>query len=244
MDGWLLAGTTFLASAVEAVEALTIVLAVGVARSWRTALQGALLGFIALIVIVALVGPALRFIPLGVLELIVGVFLTLFGLAWLRKAILRYAGRKAMRNEDAAYDREITEMRAVDELHADRIATATTFNAILLEGLEVAIIVISFGAASPKALRWSAIGALIAVVIVIALGFLLRRPASRVPENLLKFVVGIMLTSFGTFWTGEGLGVVWWQADFSLIVIVLGYLSISLGLIALAKGPYSRTESQ
>jgi uncharacterized membrane protein len=243
MHGWVLAGTAFLASAVEAVEALTIVLAVGVARSWRTALTGTLYGLLALVAIVAIFGPQLRFIPIDVLKLVVGVFLTLFGLAWLRKAILRYAGRKALRNEDAAYEREVRALKDVDEVVADRVAIVTAFKAVLLEGLEVAVIVVTFGAASSAALGWSAIGALAAVALVALVGFLLRHPASRVPENAMKFVVGIMLTSFGTFWAGEGLGIAWWDADLSILVLVVAYLVVSLGLIAAARVPTAREAS-
>jgi uncharacterized membrane protein len=241
MNGWLLAGTTFLASGVEAVEAMTIVLAVGVARSWRTAWQGAALGLLALAAIVAVFGPLLRFVPLDDLKLAIGVLLALFGLAWLRKAILRYAGRKAMRDEDAAYEREVRSLRAaeaaLDQRHGDRVAVATAFNAVLLEGLEVAVIVVTFGAASSAALGWATTGAVLAVLAVLALGFALRRPASRVPENAMKFVVGIMLTSFGTFWAGEGLGIAWWRADLSLLVLVAGYLAVSGALIATARRP-------
>jgi uncharacterized membrane protein len=232
---WLLAGTTFLASSVEAVEALTIVLAVGITCSWRTALQGAALGLLALAVIVGALGPTLRFIPLGVLEFCVGTLLLLFGLAWLRKAILRYAGRKSLKNEDAIYAREVAELRAAGERNADRLALATAFNAVLLEGLEVAVIVVTFGAASAAALAFCALGALVAIVFVSALGFAVRKPASRVPENLLKFVVGIMLTSFGTFWTGEGLGIAWWHGDALLFGIIACYLVVSLILIRLAR---------
>jgi uncharacterized membrane protein len=240
MNGWLLAGTTFLASGVEAVEAMTIVLAVGVARSWRTAWQGAGLGVLALVAIVAVFGPLLRSVPLGVLELAIGALLTLFGLAWLRKAILRYAGRKALRDEDANYEREVNSLRAeaaLDTRRGDRVAVATAFNAVLLEGLEVAVIVVTFGAASSAALAWSTAGAGLAVLAVLALGFALRRPASRVPENAMKFVVGIMLTSFGTFWAGEGLGIAWWRADFSLLVLVAGYLALSGLLVLAARRP-------
>ncbi len=179
MNGWLLAGTTFLAAGVEALEAMTIVLAVGVARSWRTAWQGAGLGVLALVAVVAVFGPLLRLVPLGALELAIGVLLALFGLAWLRKAILRYAGRKALRDEDANYEREVRGLRAeaaLGERHGDRVAVATAFNAVLLEGLEVAVIVVTFGAASSAALTWSAAGAALAVLAVLALGFALRRP--------------------------------------------------------------------
>ncbi len=241
VNGWLLAGTTFLASAVESIEALTVVLAVGVACSWRTALRGAGLGFIVLAFIVVVFGPLLRFVPIGTLEVVVGTFFVLFGLSWLRKAILRYAGRKSMRDEKAAYDREVAHLHTLDERNADRVAAATAFNAVLLEGLEVAVIVVTFGTASSTALLWSALGAGVAVVLIAAVGTVLRRPASRVPENLLKFIVGVLLTSFGTFWAGEGLGIIWWRLDLSLLPLVLSYLIVSAGLIAIARARSLRT---
>src|SRR4030081_635366 len=237
MNGWTLAGTSFLASAVEAVEALTIVLAVGVARSWPVALRGAVYALLVLALIVALFGPLLHLIPIDQLKLVVGIVLTLFGLAWLRKAILRYAGRKALRDEDAAFARELAHLRAAEDVQADRIGLVTAFKAVLIEGLEVAIIVVTFGAASTAALGWSAAGAAAAVLLVVLAGIALKQPASRVPENTMKFVVGIMLTSFGTFWTGEGLGIAWWGADLSLLVLAGFYLAVSAVLIAVARAP-------
>jgi uncharacterized membrane protein len=235
VNGWTLAGTSFLASAVEAVEALTIVLAVGVTRSWPVALRGSALAILILALIVALFGPLLHAVPIDQLKLVVGIVLTLFGLAWLRKAILRYAGRKALRDEDAAYAREVSALRATEEAQADRIGLITAFKAVLIEGLEVAIIVVTFGAASTAALGWSAAGAAAAVLVVVALGLLLKQPASRVPENTMKFVVGVMLTSFGTFWSGEGLGIAWWGADLSLLLLAAFYLTVSAALVAAAR---------
>ena len=235
MNGWTLAGTSFLASAVEAVEALTIVLAVGVTRSWPVALRGTAFALLVLGLIVALFGPLLHLVPIDQLKLVVGIVLTLFGLAWLRKAILRYTGRKALHDEDAAYAREVSALRAAEEAQADRIGLVTAFKAVLIEGLEVAIIVVTFGAASTAALGWSAAGAGAAVLLVIALGLALKQPASRVPENAMKFVVGIMLTSFGTFWTGEGLGIAWWGADLSLLLLAAFYLGVSAALVAAAR---------
>ena len=237
MNGWTLAGTSFLASAVEAVEALTIVLAVGVARSWPIALRATAYALLALAAIVAVFGPLLHLIPIDALKLVVGIVLTLFGLAWLRKAILRYAGRKALRDEDAAYEREIAALRAAEEAQADKIGFVTAFKAVLIEGLEVAIIVVTFGAGSTLALGWSAAGAACAVVLVALAGLALKSPASRVPENAMKFVVGVMLTSFGTFWTGEGLGVAWWGADLSLLFLAVFYLAVSAVLVAIARAP-------
>jgi len=235
VNGWTLAGTSFLASAVEAVEALTIVLAVGVTRSWPVALRGTAFALLVLGLIVALFGPLLHLVPIDQLKLVVGIVLTLFGLAWLRKAILRYTGRKALHDEDAAYAREVSALRAAEEAQADRIGLVTAFKAVLIEGLEVAIIVVTFGAASSAALGWSAAGAGAAVLLVIALGLALKQPASRVPENAMKFVVGIMLTSFGTFWTGEGLGIAWWGADLSLLLLAAFYLAVSAALVAAAR---------
>ncbi len=237
MNGWTLAGTTFLASGVEAVEAMTIVLAVGVARSWPVALRGAVAALLVLALIVALFGPLLHLVPIDQLKLVVGIVLVLFGLSWLRKAILRYAGRKALRDEGAAFAREVSELRAAEDTQADRVGLVTSFKAVLIEGLEVAIIVVTFGAASTAALRWSAAGAVAAVLLVVLLGLALKAPASRVPENTMKFVVGIMLTSFGTFWTGEGLGIAWWGADFSLLILAAFYLAVSAGLVAAARAP-------
>ncbi len=235
MNGWTLAGTSFLASGVEAVEALTIVLAIGVARSWPVALRGAAYALVVLAVIVALFGPLLHLIPIDQLKLVVGIVLILFGLAWLRKAILRYAGRKALRDENAAFAREVSAMRDVEDLQADRIGMVTTFKSVLLEGLEVAIIVVTFGAGSAAALQWSAAGAGAAVLLVVLAGVALQRPASRVPENTMKFVVGVMLTSFGTFWTGEGLGIAWWGADLSLLLLAAFYLATAALLVVAAR---------
>jgi uncharacterized membrane protein len=238
MNGWLLAGTTFLASGVEAVEAMTIVLAVGVAVSWRVAFRGAGLGLLVLAAIVAVFGPLLHFVPLAALKLAIGVLLALFGLAWLRKAILRYAGRKALRDEDANYEREVRALRGAEPNgRGDRVGALVAFKAVLLEGLEVAVIVVTFGAASSAALGWAASGALVAVLAVLLLGLALRRPASRVPENAMKFAVGIMLVSFGTFWAGEGLGIAWWRADLSILVLVAGYLAVSALLVLAARRP-------
>jgi uncharacterized membrane protein len=237
VNGWTLAGTTFLASTVEAIEALTIVLAVGVTRSWPVALRGTAYALIVLALIVVFFAPLLHLIPIGQLKLFVGIVLTLFGLAWLRKAILRYSGRKALHDEDAAYAREISALRSAEEAQADRIGIVTTFKGVLIEGLEVAIIVVTFGAGSSVALGWSAAGALSAVLFVVAIGFALKRPASRVPENTMKFVVGIMLTSFGTFWTGEGLGVAWWGADLALPILAAFYLAVSMLLVVAARAP-------
>ncbi len=237
MNVWLPASTAFLASAVEAVEALTVVLAIGTTRGWRLALSGAGAALVSLALLIAIFGPALvRFVPLEALRLVVGLLLVLYGLAWLRKAIWRYGGRKALRDEAANFAREREESAGV----ADGVARATSFKAVFLEGLEVVIIVVTVGAQSTGGVGFAALGALAAVLLVVAVGIAVRAPLSRVPENALKFVVGIMLASFGTFWSGEGLGITWWQADASIPVIAASFLAIALGLIALLRATAAR----
>ena len=236
MSGWLLSGTTFLASAVEAIEALTIVLAVGYTRSWRSSLAGAAWGSAALLAIVVLLGPIIRVIPLAALKVGVGIFLLLFGLAWLRKAILRYSGRKALHDEEAIYARNVAALRSAGDPGAkDRVGFATSFNAVLLEGLEVAVIVLTFGSSAADGFWWSGAGAIAAVALVIVAGFAVRKPFGRIPENTMKFAVGVMLTSFGTLWTGEGFGIAWWYDDLSLLWIVATYVFVSAATIAIAK---------
>jgi len=239
MNGWVLAGTTFLASALEFIEAATIVLAVGYTQGWRVALTGMAWALLALTAIVGIFGPALViYVPLRWLQLVIGLFLVLFGYAWLRKAIWRYAGRKALHDETAIFEREVAGLRAVAQAdEARKVGFATSFNGVLLEGLEVAVIVITFGAASVSALRWSIVGAGIAAVLVVGIAFALRRPFSRVPENAMAFVVGIMLLSFGTFWSGEGVGVVWWSGESTLVWIVSAYLAASGLLVAFLRQP-------
>jgi uncharacterized membrane protein len=238
---------SFLASAVEFVEAFTIVLVVGVTINWRSALLGALAATGALAVIVAIFGTALvRFVPIDALRLVVGVLLVLFGLKWLKKAILRYAGLKAMHDEEAIYEEQIAEMRARGEHHQKRIdpfGVATSFKSVLLEGLEVAFIVITFGSqatanAQGRGIAVATLGALGALLLVVVAGVLVRAPLQRVPENALKFTVGVMLTTFGTFWGGEGLGIEWWHDDIFLLVLVAFYFAVSFALIAWLR-PYA-----
>ncbi len=213
---WAVATAAFLASVVEFVEAFTIVLVVGVTINWRSSLAGAFAAAATLALIIATFGVALvQFVPLNVLRLVVGVILILFGLKWLKKAILRYSGLKALHDEEAIYEETRAELRARGENIAPRFepfGIAMSYKAVLLEGLEVAFIVITFGSsvassgtARSLGITSAAIGAAIAGVLVILLGVLVRAPLKQVPENTLKFVVGIMLTAFGTFWTGEGI---------------------------------------
>jgi uncharacterized membrane protein len=217
-----------LASAVEMVEALTIVLALGVTRGWRAPLQGAAAALVALAVIVALLGPALQRVPIDLLRLVVGSLLLVFGLQWLRKAILRASGLKAQHDEDLAFAREVEAARAAGRSPgADRYAFVISFKSTLLEGLEVAFIVITLGV-NQGATALAAAGAAVALVVVVVGGVLVRAPLSRVPENTLKFAVGVMLTSFGTFWAGEGVGIDWPGADAALAGLILLTIGWSL----------------
>ncbi len=199
------AGASFAASFVEAVEALTIVLAVGLARGWRPALTGAAVALAALALIVVALGPLLSAVPIRALQFLVGVLLLLFGLRWLRKAILRAIGVIALHDEDAAFARETRELTEAERRRAyglDWIAGAAAFKAVLLEGIEVVFIVIAVGAGRGL-LGLASAGALAACVAVAAIGAAIHRPLARVPENGLKFAVGVMLSAFGLFWTGE-----------------------------------------
>jgi uncharacterized membrane protein len=226
--------SAFLASAVEMVEALTIVLAVGVTRDWRSSLTGVGAAALALAAIVAALGPALTVIPIEELRLVVGALLLVFGLQWLRKAILRASGYKALHDEDAAFAHETAEARAAHmERRAglDWYAFTIAFKGVLLEGLEVAFIVLTFGSAQGS-IPLAALGAGVAVVLVAAVGAVARHPLARVPENTLKFAVGTMLTTFGIFWAAEGTGVDWPGGDAALPVVLVFVLLISLGFVS------------
>jgi Ca2+/H+ antiporter, TMEM165/GDT1 family len=231
------AGASFLASFVEAVEALTIVLAVGLARGWRPALTGAAAALAALALIVAALGPLLGAIPIRALQFVVGVLLLLFGLRWLRKAILRAIGVVALHDEVAAFQRQtrqLTEAARRQAARHDWIAGLAAFKAVLLEGIEVVFIVIAVGAG--RGLLWLASGgALAACVAVAAIGAAIHRPLARAPENALKFVVGVMLSAFGLFWTGESLGVEWPGGDGAILAFAALFLGVAAALVALLK---------
>jgi uncharacterized membrane protein len=222
---------TFLASAVEAVEALTIVLAVGVVRGWRSTLLGVGAASVALAAIIAALGPALQRIPISTLRLFVGALLLTFGLQWLRKAILRSGGYKQLHDEAAAFasGRAEAGSAAAPTGGTDWYSFTVAFKGVLLEGLEVAFIVIGFGSAQGK-LALAVGAAVAAVVIVVAVGLVVRGPLERVPENTLKFVVGVLLSSFGIFWGGEGAGVDWPGSDLAILAVVgfVGVLSVVL----------------
>lgn len=231
----LLVLAVFFACTVEAVEALTIVLAVGVSRGWRSALLGVGAGLLSLAIVVAALGPALTLVPLNALRLVVGGLLLVFGLGWLRKAILRASGFKALHDEDAIYARELTAAsnagRTRRSLVADWYAFTLSFKGVLLEGLEVAFIVVTFGS-NQGSVPLAVLGAVIAVVLVTVAGIAVRRPLARVPENTLKFVVGVLLTSFGAFWGTEGAGASWPGADAALLGVIAVVLAVALILTA------------
>lgn len=229
---------SFLASFVEVVEAFTIVLAVGVTRSWRPALTGAVLALVLLAALVLVFGPLLALVPIAVLQFVVGVLLILFGMRWLRKAILRSVGVIALHDEEQAFSEE-TELlrRQAGDRRADYLAAVASFKAVLLEGVEVVFIVIAVGAAHGQTL-YAGLGALAAFVLVMLIGLAVHRPLARVPENALKFVVGLMLTSFGVFWTGEGLGAEWPGADLALLAIFAVIAAASFAIVRWLRGAY------
>jgi uncharacterized membrane protein len=219
-----------LASLVEFVEALTIVLAVGVTRGWRASLSGAGAAGVVLVALVLGFGPALSRLNPDYFKAAVGSLLLLFGLRWLRKALLRYAGVLPLRDEREKYANSEAKFRLLPRVAGfDWAATAVSFKATMLEGLEVVFIVLALGAKGGRALEAAALGAVLALMAVVAVGFAVRAPLSRVPENTLKFVVGGMLCSFGTFWAGEGLGVAWPAGDVSILVL-LAATAIASGL--------------
>jgi len=235
MTSFFLVASAFLASAVEFVEALTIVLAAGLTRGWRSSLTGLGAATVTLAAIVAALGPALKLVPLSALRLVVGALLLAFGLQWLRKAILRASGYKALHDEDEIFAREAAEARAAGaEVRAglDWYGFTLAFKGVLLEGLEVAFIVITFGSTQGN-IGLAAIGAGAALVLVAVVGVAVHAPLSRVPENTMKFAVGVMLTTFGIFWSTEGAGAHWPGNDASLpgvlaFVILLSFAAVTL----------------
>jgi len=233
-----LALTVFVACAVEAVEALTIVLAAGLTREWRSTFQGMAAALVVLAATVAVLGPALTLVPLTGLRLIVGALLAVFGLQWLRKAILRASGYKDLHDEAAIYARQVAAANAAGResrrgVH-DWYAFTLAFKGVLLEGLEVVFIAITFGDNAGN-LGVAAAAAVAAVLVVAVTGIVVRAPLSRVPENTLKFAVGIMLTSFGVFWGAEGAGVSWPGNDAALLAIVPVTALVAVGYVALLR---------
>ena len=227
--------TVFIACAVEAVEALTIVLATGITREWRSTFQGMAVALVTLAVITAAIGPAVSHLPLTALRVVVGALLAIFGLQWLRKAVLRATGYKALHDEASAYLREVTAAeqaakeakRGISYWYSFTLA----FKGVLLEGLEVVFIVITFGD-NQKNIGAAVIGAAAAIVVVTGVGIAVKAPLTKVPENWMKLAVGVMLTSFGTFWGAEGAGVRWPGGDAALLVLVPVYAAVAAACIA------------
>lgn len=245
MSGAVLVLAVFLACVVEAVEALTIVLALGVIRGWRSPMIGVAAALVVLTAVVAVFGPAIRHIPLGGLRLFVGGLLLIFGLQWLRKAILRASGHKALHDEDAIYHEQMSAARAAThEVRAyvpDWYAFTLAFKGVLLEGLEVAFIVLTFGANQDK-VGLASLGAVAAIVLVVVVGLLIKAPLVTVPENTMKFVVGVLLTSFGMFWGVEGAGAEWPGADLALLGVIPAVFLVALIFTALLRNrPTSRS---
>src|ERR1700736_3036937 len=239
--GWAHMGTSivasFLASLVECVEALTVVLAVGSVRGWRSALTGTATAIAVLLIIIAALGTALAHIPLPIVQLAVGTLLLLFGMRWLRKAILRSAGVIPRHDEEAAYAKEAESLRRIGGGGRawDTLAIATAFKITMLEGLEVVFIVIAVGAGGIGLLIPASAGALGALVLVVFLGLIVHRPLASIPENTLKFVVGVLLTAFGTFWVGEGIGLGWPGLAWSILGLVAGFLLVALATVPLCR---------
>ena len=233
--------SVFLASAVEAVEAVTIVLAAGTARDWKSALRGVVAGLFTLAIIIAIFGPAISYLPISVLRTVVGGLLLVFGLTWLRKAILRASGLKAMHDEEKIFQEELEAARAAAKSTrhgvADWYAFTLSYKAVLLEGLEVVFIVLTFGTIAHK-VGLASIAAFIAIVIACAAGFALKAPLAKVPENTLKFVVGILLTSFGIFWGAEGAsgGSAKWPGDnWAVLFLIAGVWAFAFLLVTLLR---------
>ncbi|MEA2622302.1 MAG: hypothetical protein QOH61_1212 [Chloroflexota bacterium] len=223
--------SSFIASAVEFVEALTVVLAVGVTRQWRSTLLGAGTALVVLAALVAVLGLTIAtFVPIETLRLVVGAVLIVFGLQWLTTAILRAGGARASRNEVANFGRQLASLAKEPPMPStgmDWISFTVAFKGVLLEGLEIAFIVVTFGAAGGQLVP-ALIGAGLAGILVIGVGAAVRRPLARLPENQMKFGVGLMLVSFGTFWAGEGIGIAWPGSDMAILLLLAGYLLTSL----------------
>ena len=229
--------SAFLASLVEVVEAFTIVLAVSTIRGYRPAVLGSLAGLVLLGLLVVVLGPMLNRVPLDLLQIVIGVLLLLFGMRWLRTAILRAAGIVPLRDEQLKFDQATANLKddaLAHQARLDWLAGITAFKAVVLEGLEVVFIVIAIGAGRGLLIPAS-LGALAAFVLVLFAGIAVRRPLARVPENTLKFGVGLMLTAFGVFWTGEGLGVNWPGSDLAILGFVIIFLLIAVGSVAFAR---------
>lgn len=242
---WTAALPAFLASLVECVEALTVVLAVGITRGWRSAIIGTIAAIALLAALVLIFGPLLSRFPISWLQIAVGTLLILFGMRWLRKAILRAGGIVEMHDESSAFEQHKEDLATAGSSPLkgiDGVGFLASFKSVTLEGLEVVFIVIAVGATA-NALIPASIGAAAAGVLVVGVGAALQRPLARVPENSLKFVVGVLLASFGTFWFGEGLGMKWVGEDLAILGLIVGYALTSFLAVAFCRRSQSRPAS-
>ena len=235
--------SVFLACTVEAVEAVTIVLAAGTSRNWRSAFQGVISAFVLLAALIFTLGPSIEKLPESILQLAIGGLLLIFGMQWLRKAILRASGFKALHDEEKIFREEVQAAEKVARVShfivSDWYAFMLSFKGVLLEGLEVAFIVVTFGViqkgSNPQAFSLAVWAALSSVVLVTIAGFVIHKPLSKVPENSMKFIVGILLTSFGIFWGAEGAGADWPHHDLSLLVIIPAVVALCYVLVEILK---------
>lgn len=241
--------SVFIATLVEAVEALTIVLAVGLSRGWKAARRGTVLGLITVALVIVSFGPLLLQFPVEMLRLIVGLLSLIFGLQWLRKAILRSSGYKAMHDEVEIFKRELAaakRAKAEQSFFGDRYAFTITYKAVLIEGIEVAFLVVAFGSIQGKLLE-AAASAGLACILIIASGFVLHKPLNEVPENSMKFTVGAILTTFGIFWCTEGVGLSWSLQDlvlFPLLALVVASSFVAVYLLRKKKTMYPESKAK
>ena len=235
MSLWPTVVASFLASTVEFVEALTVILAVGTVRGWRGALSGAGAAVLVLAVLVAALGPALQIVPLNAVRVALGALMLLFGLRWLRKAALRAAGVIALHDEAAAFEKETLRLRGEGSSGGrfDSVGFAASFKITMIEGAEVVFIVIAIGAGGHGLLLPACLGAAAALALVVALGVAVHRPLAQVPENTLKFVVGVLLSAFGAFWFGEGLGIRWPGEDWAVPALIVVFALTALAAVRL-----------
>ena len=241
--------TVALASAVEMVEAATIVLALGASRGWRSAIVGSLFAIVTLALIVLIAGPSILLVPIDVLRLLVGVLLLIFGMQWLRKAILRATGFKALHDEEKIFEAELQSAKTAEKTktfsNLDKYSFTLSFKTVLLEGFEVIFIVLTFGALK-NSLGIATMAAFVSLALVAGVAFAIRKPLTKVPENTLKFVVGTMATTFGIFWTTEGLKITWVYADATLLLLAALVLTASFGCILWlrSKTPASKKQTE
>lgn len=234
---------SFLGAGVEFIEALTIIMAVGAVRGWKSSITGGLSAVVVMGALVAIIGaPLVRVMGINWVQLIVGLFMLLFGIRWLHKAILRYSGLVARHNESDNYDKEMQRQKEHGNVSKglDKFAFVTSFSGTFLEGLEAVFIVITFGV-STNSMSSSIIGAAAALAVVVILGIVLRKPLAKIPENTMKYVVGVMLTSFGAFWIGESMNLSWPQKDLSILYIVATMVAVTFLIVWRVRGATGRS---